>query len=496
MNSKISSAYLLKNYTYELPGLSLKVQLKNNPFNLEPETLFSLALRKNKRRRFLFVSKVLGKHIPGAPFLPLLAGAALAIQCFNKLSGLEHDQTWPLIQALKTGQQMQEAYESVAQKPLLNLPGQTLFIGFAETATALGQAVFSLFENAYYLHTTREYIPCLQAELDFREEHSHAVNHRCYPAQADYLSSSERIVLVDDELTTGNTALNIIRAIHRQYPKKNYVLLSLLDWRSGEHRADFRRLEAELDTKIHTISLMAGEIAFSSPAKAENSCAASRDPQEISDLPNPELDDYPEYKIISKLKEFSFPETIPVFSQDSLGDQNPIPYLKLTGRFGLNTHEQQTSWHLAQKLGRVLKTNRQGSVTLCLGTGEFMYFPMLVSAYMGDGVLFHSTTRSPIYTNSQGGYAIREGCAFRSPEDPGLINYMYNLPENYYDEVFVFLEREVSRERLTPLVRMFHDKGIPRLVFVICLASTEGRFLNDRKKPSAANSSPFADGML
>ncbi|WP_407310809.1 phosphoribosyltransferase family protein [Desulfosporosinus sp. SB140] len=496
MNSKISSACLPKNYTYELEGFSLKIRLKNNPFEFEPEALFSLALRKNNRRRFLFVSKVLGKHIPGSPFLPLLAGAALAVQCFNTFSDVEYAHTQAIIQALKTQQQMQDVYELVIQKPLLTLSDKTLFIGFAETATALGQAVFSLFEDAYYLHTTREEIPLLQSELDFREEHSHAINHRCYPTKEDYLRTSQRIVLIDDELTTGNTALNIIRAIHHQYPKKNYAVLSLLDWRSAEHRSNFSRLESELGTKVHTISLIEGEIDLSNSGNGQITCDSSWEPQIIPDLPSLGLDGYPEYKMLSELNDSGLPETVAVYSQDSEGSQNRTPYLKLTGRFGLATSLQQKSFHLARNIGKALKNHRRGKRTLCLGTGEFMYFPMLVSAYMGDGVLFHSTTRSPIYAIAKPDYAIQEGCSFRSPEDSGIINYIYNLPENSYDEVFLFLEREVSRERLTPLVRMIHDKGIPRLVFVICVASTEGRILNDRKNSSAANSSPFADGKL
>lgn len=470
MNSKISSAYSLKNFTYELEGLSLKINLKSNPFGLEPETLFSLAIRKNNRRRFLFVSKVLGKHTPVEPFLPLLAGAALAVQCFNELVGAEHAHTQTIIQALKTKHSMQRVYELVIQKPLPALSEKTLFIGFAETATGLGQAVFNLFANAYYLHTTRELIPRMKTELDFREEHSHAINHRCYPLKEDLLKTSEMIVLIDDELTTGNTVLNIIRAIHQQYPNKEYVVLSLLDWRTSEHRSMFRRLELELDVKIHTISLMEGDIEFNNPLDGQFTDNTSAwEPHSYLNLSNQV--DFPESTMSSEFKVLDLSDVVSVGSQDSTGHQNTTPYLKLTGRFGMSTSLNQKSIPLAQKIGRELGSDRQGTTTLCLGTGEFMYFPMLVSAYMGEGVVFHSTTRSPIYAIPKAGYAIQSGCSFASPEDPGIINYIYNLPQNYYDEVYFFLEREISRERLSPLVRLFQDRGIPRLVIVICVSS-------------------------
>ena len=82
-------------------------------------------------------------------------------------------------------------YESVINRSLITLPDQTLFIGFAETATGLGHAVFNLFDQAYYLHTTREQIPQLASELNFNEDHSHAVNHRCYPLDVDLIKAAQ-----------------------------------------------------------------------------------------------------------------------------------------------------------------------------------------------------------------------------------------------------------------------------------------------------------------
>ena len=47
------------------------------------------------------------------------------------------------------------------------------------------------------------------------------------------MANPEIVVLVDDEITTGKTALNIIRQIQERFPKKEYVLASLLDWQCG-----------------------------------------------------------------------------------------------------------------------------------------------------------------------------------------------------------------------------------------------------------------------
>jgi adenine/guanine phosphoribosyltransferase-like PRPP-binding protein len=91
---------------------------------------------------------------------------------------------------------------------------RVLVIGFAETATAVGAAVASMLDNAVFCHTTREAMPSDLLISDFSEEHSHAT------AQALYLNSEfrdlelyDRIVFVEDEITTGKTILNFLRTI-------------------------------------------------------------------------------------------------------------------------------------------------------------------------------------------------------------------------------------------------------------------------------------------
>ena len=54
------------------------VQIDSNPLGLSVETMYEMAARINKKRSFLFVSKVLGKHITRRPQVPLVASALLA----------------------------------------------------------------------------------------------------------------------------------------------------------------------------------------------------------------------------------------------------------------------------------------------------------------------------------------------------------------------------------------------------------------------------------
>jgi adenine/guanine phosphoribosyltransferase-like PRPP-binding protein len=91
---------------------------------------------------------------------------------------------------------------------------RALVIGFAETATAVGAAVAACIEGSVYVHTTREVLSSERLITEFLEEHSHAKNQALYlfDDMRD-LSAYDRIVFVEDEITTGKTILNFLRGI-------------------------------------------------------------------------------------------------------------------------------------------------------------------------------------------------------------------------------------------------------------------------------------------
>lgn len=69
------------------------------------DELFDIAERRNPKRAFLFVSKVLGRHIPVSP------------------------------------KKMRETYQQMAKQFPQSLEGPILFIGMAETAVGLGAGI-------------------------------------------------------------------------------------------------------------------------------------------------------------------------------------------------------------------------------------------------------------------------------------------------------------------------------------------------------------------
>ncbi|WP_287480845.1 phosphoribosyltransferase domain-containing protein, partial [Acinetobacter sp.] len=138
------------------------------------DDLLSFAERINPKRAFLFVSKVLGKHIPVAPSV------------------------------------MQKSYQDLSALIPQDLPYPITVIGMAETAVGLGAGVYREFkkhvgQNAIFLTTTRHPVASLPTLGLFLEEHSHAQDQFILsshdPIKHQHVVNSKTLILVDDEIS-------------------------------------------------------------------------------------------------------------------------------------------------------------------------------------------------------------------------------------------------------------------------------------------------------
>ncbi|PAE37145.1 phosphoribosyltransferase family protein [Bacillus sp. 7884-1] len=429
-----------KTYTYTiLDSINVDIEVTANQYQLPLDDLFTMAARINKKRSFLFVSKVLGKHLPIHPQKGLLTAALLAASYVERIKGLNAQVTEELI---NTFIQKESQFQSKAFIPSSVNP---VVIGFAETATALGHAFFDCFEGAEFFHTTREEISSLIPCITFEEEHSHATSHRCY-IPLNMINNDREIILVDDEMTTGKTAINIIQSIHAQFPRKEYTVVSILDWRSAENKQQFAQLEKTLGVTINIVSLISGEVQVEESGKLQE-----------QELPltyqgiEPSIEEVP-------LSDF--------FDKACTSINNSTPLIKETGRFGTDSHDNRVLHKKISDSAAVLRQHRTGGKTLCLGTGEFMYMPMKLAAEMGSNVFYQSTTRSPIYIQDIDGYGARHGISFPNPEDQDIAYFVYNIPPGEYDELFVFLEREVPAENLKPFLKQVEKLQIKSIKIV------------------------------
>lgn len=417
-------------------------------YNLPFTALFDIAARENLKREFLFVSKVLGKHIPINPLSLKIIGGLLARTWQGEIEDINFEDISILVEALIklqpiTTQDFSSSethnlspYETQMVINTLNtklkLSEKTLFIGFAETATGIAQSVFSNFENASYIHTTREKILTLEPNFVFKEEHSHAVDHSIFSLDKNFLNNFDRIVLIDDELTTGNTALNLMKNL----PGHEFGLITILDWRDELQVAKF---ENNGDVNVTVSSLVKGTIEF-----------LKEGPSVVSDPP------------LKILETTAVQHTDVAFSCANLIEG----YLPYTGRFGMNSLDNNKLEAEIVQLGIDLKAKRINGNCLCLGTEEFIYVPCMLSAQLGDDVYFHSTTKSPIHPRNLETYCIKNKLEFPCPSDEHTMNYLYNIPKGLYSQVFLFSEKPLPENSKRLFDNIFSTLGITNIVYV------------------------------
>jgi hypothetical protein len=320
------------------------------------DALTSFATRKNPRRAFLFTSKLTGKHIPSRPSTLLKAYADLA---------------------------------SAAQ--LRNT--EMYVIGMAETAIGLAHGVFEALvasgHSGGFLHSTRYNLQSPKL-FGFEEEHCHASEHLLFaPEDARALESAKSLVIVDDEISTGSTLVNVLREYVGKYSKvEEIVLASLTSFISDARKQEIVAMFPS--TPVRFASLFEGDFDFT---------------------PNPDW----------------VSEAMPALTGN--GEFKDALFAANFGRTGLNTLINVSASFDLPTSGRVL----------VLGTGEFLYPALRLAAQMeaaGAECLFQSTTRSPVSV----GDSIAHAFAFKDNYGDEIDNFVYNVGSENYDQIFVCYE--------------------------------------------------------
>jgi adenine/guanine phosphoribosyltransferase-like PRPP-binding protein len=208
----------------------LALRLSQNGHRLDE--LLAFASRQNPRRGYLFVSKVLGKHVPVRPT------------------------------------KMDAIHAELASKVDL-LGRQPYVVGMAETAVGLGAGVArhlgDLHEGAVFHHTTRFLVETPWIRI--KEAHSHA--DTMHMAQlstkaARVVGDAQDLVLVDDEISTGKTLAQLAQALTAQPALariKCLHIVSLVSWLTDAAREALLALLPE-GVEVRFVQLMAGTFTF------------------------------------------------------------------------------------------------------------------------------------------------------------------------------------------------------------------------------------------
>lgn len=353
---------------------SIKNRMKE-VFMYTEQELVAIAKRENNtRRNYLVVNRLQGKHIPVSP------GKMSAM--FGELA--------ELLRADYQGERL-------------------LLVGFAETATAIGAAVAAAL-GCSYIQTTREVLEG-QEYLYFSEVHSHAAQQKLVKSDMDEIMGNlDRIVFMEDEVTTGNTILNIIDVLDREYGQKvRYSVASLLNGmnRESEERYSQRNIETHYLVKT----------------------------------------DHSSYIKAADRYEGNGNYLIP----DPKGFHGTHKFLAITGavnaRRMTSGHEYEAACKALWESLRRQVDIKEKSRILVLGTEEFMYPAMITALELeksGCEVRFHATTRSPVVVSEEEEYPLRKRYELKSLYDENRTTYIYNLEK--YDMVFIITDAALKEK--------------------------------------------------
>ncbi|MGF1429487.1 phosphoribosyltransferase [Kitasatospora sp. LaBMicrA B282] len=389
--------------------------------------MLGLAVRDNPKRAQLLVSSVLGKHVPQLPSVVHGTGRRLGAAVRARL-------------AVVGGAVPGGSVAGGSDVGGSDVDGSVVVLGYAETATALGQCVADELA-APYLHSTRRPLAGLPPLAGFAEEHSHAAAHLLLPADPELLAAARTVVLVDDELSTGRTALNTIAVLHRQHPRPRYLIAALVDLRDAADREQLVASAAALGTSIEVVVLARGRVELppGSRERAQQLVARLR-----SGLAAGAMD--------AGVGDAAAVDAAAV--DGGVGDGGAVgggearaelvrlalPWpsgVPESGRHGCTPAQLARLAAALPELGRRLAKELAGGErrVLVLGCEELMYAPLRLAEALEREVApvevrFSSTTRSPVLAVDDPGYPIRTRLVFAAhgtPEEGAGERYAYNV---------------------------------------------------------------------
>ena len=374
----------------------MEYKIHNIRCKMKEQEIFKVGKRnENPKRSFLFISKLLGKHLAVNPETVRATGYLLSSLKYGKAKEY-------YARCIQNNEKPNYGY--------LAEDKDMLVIGFCETATGLGMAVASSIRDCSFQTTTREKIRSaknLKKVLSFEEEHSHATTHNML-SDIIRLEDYRKITLVDDEITTGKSLLNLMEQIEKISHKNEYNIMTILDWRGEAQRKSFKQFEEDYNTSINVYSLADGN---------------------LSEEQNPPLYINNELSVISRCHDDI---ELDVFDRYNVETDNGVHenYVRQTGKFGVAESEirqiEEKSANVATEIIKRLGISKNDDI-LVIGHGENIYIPSRIASYIQAEtqtiVQYRTTTRSPIYCD---GEIIKDAVSFT---DRGEQYYFYNTSE-------------------------------------------------------------------
>lgn len=442
----------------------------------QEQDLVTVAKRENNtKRNYLIVNRRQGKHIPVCP--------KEALEMFSALADI-----------------VRQAYRNE----------RLLIIGFAETATAIGAAV-AVELGQYYIQTTRENVEGVDDYVYFTEAHSHATEQKVvradvesvvcgrkntYGGQTDGtvvtmeepLKPIDRIVFIEDEVTTGNTILSAIekieeletiKAIEKAHGSKLcFSVASILNGMDSAAEAIFQKRQIPLHYLVKIDHAKYPQLAENYRGDGNYMNCSNDESESRVKLEDSEINQFGEINGINKINQINKNNfganklnnvyylknnTNSICFNSACSDINYINnkcyyiddfdnrcFIKEFTVEGCRNARriqdakvyQNACEQLCQKICAQIELPDQ---ILVLGTEEFMYPALLLAAKLeeqGKSVRFHATTRSPIAVSTESEYPLHARYELASIYDNQRRTFVYNLAA--YNAVIIISDAPIT----------------------------------------------------
>ncbi len=442
----------------------------------QEQDLVTVAKRENNtKRNYLIVNRRQGKHIPVCP--------KEALEMFSALADI-----------------VRQAYRNE----------RLLIIGFAETATAIGAAV-AVELGQYYIQTTRENVEGVDDYVYFTEAHSHATEQKVvradvesvvcgrkntYGGQTDGtvvtmeepLKPIDRIVFIEDEVTTGNTILSAIekieeletiKAIEKAHGSKLcFSVASILNGMDSAAEAIFQKRQIPLHYLVKIDHAKYPQLAENYRGDGNYMNCSNDESESRVKLEDSEINQFGEINGINKINQINKnnfganklnnvyylkDNTNSICFNSACSDINYINnkcyyiddfdnrcFIKEFTVEGCRNARriqdakvyQNACEQLCQKICAQIEPPDQ---ILVLGTEEFMYPALLLAAKLeeqGKSVRFHATTRSPIAVSTESEYPLHARYELASIYDNQRKTFVYDLAA--YNAVIIISDAPIT----------------------------------------------------
>ncbi len=367
--------------------------IKNRSSFADSDLVKMVRRENNAKRNYLLVNSTQGKHVPADP--------EKVLELFRQLA--------------------EEVKKHISDEKII-------FIGFAETATAVGAGVAGEFDGSFYVHTTREKDDKAVPVAEFKEEHSHAVEQILYCNEWEKeAEKADRIVFVEDEITTGKTIMNFVNVLKSEGKVRENMKFSACSILNGMTVSREDELKKEGMEFFWLVKHRA----------------------------SPDSDEVYTFNAEQKKRE----------------DHYELSVIKTEGRTdprkGLKMSEYERSCDiLAEKLKDLI--NVKGLKTAVVGTEECM-FPAINTALLlkrtgALSVVTHSSTRSPIVADKAEGYPLKSRYQVESFYEKERRTFIYNSDSAAYDIVIVITDSEKEDYDFTSFADAF--SGTKKFILV------------------------------